>query len=446
MTKSLRIIELTEWQAVTPAEDVRLKGSSLRDDRLAQEVAGTLRNRVDIREGYEGLELSTTSFVGSIEVGPLRILIRPKLPAMPLTQLFRYAYGLNDVAIFDETETSVGCLGLQDLLITMLAQEVELLSHGKFVRHYVPVLATLASPRGTVLLDKVARVGGITEAALPCRYFERQLNWTLNQILRTGLDIAARLTADRDLRRRVFQLADRFGDVAVKSRLDVTLIDRAERGLTRLTSAYRPALSLIGLLVRTLGVSFGVSTLSSPVPGFLFDMNVFFQRLLSRYLRENAIPYRVMDERAIGNVFAFATDGNPKGRSPPKPRPDYALLEGSALRAYLDAKYRDIWSRGVPANWLYQLSVYALASPRRTSVLLYASMSDNARDERLEIHEPVLGSGNGYAVVIIRPVPLLRLAQLVSSDGPDIAKERRRMAKQLLCLDVDGCQLKRFPK
>src|SRR5205823_4053685 len=98
------------------------------------------------------------------------------------------------------------------------------------------------------------RRGGITEARLPCRHFERRFDWQLNQVLRAGLDAAARMTEDRDLRRRVHRLAVMFGDVERKAGLDAADIDRADRGLTRLTAAYAPALTIIRLLQDMLGL------------------------------------------------------------------------------------------------------------------------------------------------------------------------------------------------
>jgi 5-methylcytosine-specific restriction enzyme subunit McrC len=170
--------------------------------------------------------------------------------------------------------------------------------------------------------------------------------------------------------------------------------------------------------------------------GFLFDMNIFFQRLLSRFLSENLTSRQIKDEHAIGNVFAYSV--NPKGRTAPKPRPDYALFHNNRLCGFLDAKYRDVWEKGLPPDWLYQLAIYALASPSQVSVLLYATMTDNARDEQIEIDQPINWSSEGPACVIVRPVPLPKLAELVHPNrGARLSTERRRFADALVLLETD---------
>ena len=88
---AILLIELAEWQQVGPAQDQRLQGISFTDNLPARRLAQALRGRVDIREGYQGLEVATTQFVGCVDIGPLRIAIRPKLQAMPLARLLRYA-------------------------------------------------------------------------------------------------------------------------------------------------------------------------------------------------------------------------------------------------------------------------------------------------------------------------------------------------------------------
>ncbi len=427
------LVELTEWAQVGPAQFPTLADRSLAENVLSQPLAEALRNRLDIRRSYHGLEITSTSFVGRVDVGRLRIGIRPKLPAMPLTRLLRYAYGLRDIATIEETHAPTSRHGLHDLLIAMLANEVEELLHRGPARRYVPITDHSDSPRGRILIDRVVRNGGVREARLPCRYFDRHANWHLNQTLLSGLDTAAQMTDDRDLRRRVHRLAAGFGEVERKTRLFKYDIDRAERGLTRLTAANAPALSIVRLLHGMLGLGFEPEDALNRTPGFLFDMNRFFQRLLSRFLHDNLIGARIEDEWAIRNIFVYATDANPRQRTAPAPRPDFALFRDNSLRGFLDAKYRDIWDRDFPAEWLYQLSMYALASPIRLSVMLYASMFAGARDEQIDVRSPMHGMPGGSASVILRPVPLLRLAELLAPDQTmSLASERRRMAGELV--------------
>jgi 5-methylcytosine-specific restriction enzyme subunit McrC len=432
------LVQLTEWDEVGPEHCPALAEQTLVENVSSQPLVDVLRNRLDIRRSYRGLEITSTSYVGRVDVGRLRIAVLPKLPAMPLARLLRYAYGLRDLETIEETRSPTTRHGLHDFLIAMLANEVEELLHRGPARRYVPLTDNTDSPRGRILIDQVVSNGGVREARLPCRYFERHVNWHLNQTLRAGLETAAQMTEDRDLRRRVHRLAAGFGDVERKTRLLGDDIDHAERSLTRLTAANAPALSIIRLLHGMLGLGFEPESAQSRTPGFLFDMNRFFQRLLSRFLHDNLVSARIEDEWAIRNIFAYAVQANPRQRTAPAPRPDFALFSGNTLRGFLDAKYRDIWDRDFRAEWLYQLSVYALASPVRVSVMLYASMSTEARDEQVDVRSPIHGLTNGSAAVIIRPVRLLRLAILLGSDQTvSLAAQRRRMAKELVSLRAD---------
>jgi 5-methylcytosine-specific restriction enzyme subunit McrC len=426
-------VDMVEWDQVGPAQEPRLMGTTLINDPPAKRLADALRNRVDIREGYEGLEITSTSFVGRVDVGPLRIAIRPKLPAMPLARLLRYAYGLRDITTIEETRAPTARHGLHDLLISMLAAEVEELLHRGLARRYIPLSQKLASPRGGILIDRLIRDGGVTEARLPCRYFERHVDWQLNQVLRAGLDGATRMSEDRDLRRRMHRLAAMFAEVERKPRLDIAEIDRAERGLTRLTAANAPALTIIRLLHDMLGVAFKPNGELSRTPGFLFDMNIFFQRLLSRFLHENLTTGRIEDEWPIRKVFAYGPDANPRQRTAPAPRPDYALFDGKTLRNFLDAKYRDIWEQNLPAEWLYQLSIYALSSPAQVSVLLYASTASAAADQRVDFQPPMSWPKKGAASVILRAVPLQQLASLLDpSRTATLSAQRHAFADGLV--------------
>jgi 5-methylcytosine-specific restriction enzyme subunit McrC len=426
-------VELTEWDEVGPGRNRRLEGISLAGDAAARALAKAVRSVLDIREGYEGLEIKSTSFVGRVDIGPLRIIIRPKLPSMPLARLLRYAYGLRDIRTIEETQAPTTRDGFHDLLIAMLTAETEELLNRGLARHYVSLTEQLESPRGRILVQELINQGGVRQARLPCGHYERRANWHLNGVLRAGLHFAAQTTEDRYLRRRAHRLAEMLSDVDLM-KLDTRAVDQAERSLTRLTAAYSSALTIIRLLLDARGVAFERGGPETQIPGFLFDMNRFFQSLLSRFLREHLGEGRIEDERTTRKVFSYALDANPKCRKPPAPRPDFALIRKNGPVAFLDAKYRDVWERGFPIEWLYQLSIYSLASIDKVSVLLYASMSENARDERLEVRSPGQSSGLP-ASVILRPVLLSRMADLINPDHWGIfSAERRRWAEDLVTL------------
>src|SRR5438093_13081570 len=101
-TKKMRpcdplVVKLTEWDTRTPAQDEALRDLSLPRDRPTRELMERLTNtgRLTLRELASGLEIETTSFVGSVALGPVTVRIEPKLGARPLSNLLGYALGLH---------------------------------------------------------------------------------------------------------------------------------------------------------------------------------------------------------------------------------------------------------------------------------------------------------------------------------------------------------------
>lgn len=419
---------MSEWQRLRPADHQALAG------RVLSPKAATLARRLseagslDIAELREGLAITTRSYVGRLRLDDLVLVVRPKLAPAILLSLFRYAYGLRKLDLHRPlVEVGAGEI-LHELLIAQLHAEArELLERGT-MRRYVEKDAWLSSPRGRINVPALARAGGLWQAALPCRHHPRSSDHVLHQVLAGGLRMAAESTTHPKLRVAVHRLAEAYAAMSQSVPLNEARLQEAIRSLNRLTSHYEPSLRLITLLYRAQALELEGEPDGLQLPGFLFDMNRFFQALVARLLTENLADHHVEEERTLHDTIRFLPDRNPRNRRPPRPRPDFLIHGRTGLVAILDAKYRDLWTRSLPREMLYQLGIYALSQPRgSTAAIVYPTEDPTAREATLAIQEPAGGSPQAY--VALRPLCLPELARAV---GASSSERLRSMARTLL--------------
>ncbi|UKJ75928.1 McrC family protein [Azospirillum brasilense] len=428
-------VALAEWERAGPASHPALRGLSFDGEPQARILAEELTRsgRLKIVERRDGITVDSTSLVGRLRLGPMALAISPKLEARRLSALLRWTYGLSDVRRVGDAEHSTEAFGFADLLAQQLAQEAEVLLRRGLIRRYVERREELAVPRGRLDVPRLAARGGLVTAALPCRYFVRDANWPLNRLLRTGLERAATLAADHALQRRLRALAAEMAapmtDDVAPMRLDADAPRRAIERLDRQTAVYRPALTLIDLLLSGQGITLDTPEGSLPLPGFLFDMNRFFERLLSRLLRKRLDGMELADQHRLSGMFAY--DAGSRRRRAPTPRPDFAVLKKGRVRLFADAKYRDLWAKGLPDDWLYQLSLYAMGTECRTAVILYPTVSAEAREERVVLRDPLRGGQLG--AVVLRPLLIEELAdRLAGAETRDTENWLSALANRLL--------------
>ena len=208
----------------------------------------------------------------------------------------------------------------------------------------------------------------------------------------------------------------------------------ARRAIDRRTVAYTPALTVIGLLLQSKGITLEDRPATLPLQGFLFDMNRFFQALILQFLRQNLPGYTIKDEPRLRGMFAYDSTRNPLHRPAPVQKPDFVVMQGTAVAAVVDAKYRDLWQNSLPREMLYQLALYALgpAGINRRSAILYPTLDAAATEQVITIHDPAYGTSKAH--VALRPVNLLALDRLLSA--PATQSTRRQRAELVLsCID-----------
>ena len=428
MTSTLTEITLTEWDCADLAGQFLDPSPGTR--RVVERL--TESNLLGLMELRTGLTVRAFSHVGRIRVGDLNITILPKIKGASLLSLVRYAYGFRRLNLISDTTNLVDQCGFEDLLISQLNAEVqELVSRGLF-RSYIATSERLSSPRGRIDLTRLALDGGSITATLPCQHHPRIEDNLLNRVLMAGLLLAGSMASVVDLRRESRKLAALLEEQVSLVRLDGITLDRAIRQMNRLTMAYAPAMSIIRLLVEAQGVVLEGQTTTTTLPGFLFDMNAFFQALMSRFLRENLPGYAVRDEHGLKGMMRYNPKFNPypQRRRSPTPRPDYIVMDQRAICSILDAKYRDLWEKSLPREMLYQLVVYAISLRQcPQSTILYPDAEDRAKQARIDVTDPLYGRELGQ--VWLRPVSLPKIEKMVTSKTAQARREREAYAQWL---------------
>ncbi len=426
-------VSLQEWQTLRPEAGGPLEGLGFGDDSVSRDLAEklTAAGQIEILELARGLELRATSFVGRFQLGGLKVSIQPKLPGAPLMNLLRYAYGLRDLHLFESSAYAMQQWTFQDLLIQQLGAEVSELMVRGIHRDYERRAEELAHPRGRIAFNLVARTRHLARATLPCVHHPRTEDNVLNQMILAGLIHAAKSTSDPELRAHVRRLCQQLGRGVTTVPLTGRLVSEARLRLDRRSRAYAAAMVIIEILMKGEGVSLNEEAGGVRLPGFLFDMNRFFQELMSRFLHDHLDGLEVIDEFSMRGFFAYDPLRNPKGRSAPRQRPDFVIRKERQILAVLDAKYRDLWATPLPREMLYQLALYALGfrGADHRAVIVYPTLQPSAKDQAIQIREPI--AGVAQAEVILRPVNLLVLEEKLRDKSAAGRKERRDLARSL---------------
>ena len=435
MIANNRAIELTEWQSLDPSNCEALRGWFIEPDDpdrvVWDQVVGS--RLLDLAELRNGVRVSARSHVGRIRLGGLTVTVKPKLPGNSMLNLLRYAYGFRRLNLLSNAEHAITNGGFEDLLVAQLVSEVEELLARGLRREYVERSEELASPRGKLEIAKIAANGGVVTAALPCRFYPRIEDSPLNQVLKAGLRLASNITSSSDLARHAMRLESRLADGVSDVVLQWKVLERVERGVNRLSEAYLPSLKIIQLLMSSSGISLESNTTYASLPGFLFDMNTFFQQLMSRFLSDHLPGYRIVDEHGLKDMMRYSPQYNPKRRRSPTPRPDFAVFKQQQLVELLDAKYRDLWDKTLPREMLYQLVVYAISQTNRPrSSIVYPSASGTATESRIDVCDPVTQSRIGQVRLV--PINLPRIERLLRENTATSRRELQTEAARVAIL------------
>jgi 5-methylcytosine-specific restriction enzyme subunit McrC len=137
----------------------------------------------------------------------------------------------------------------------------------------------------------------------------------------------------------------------------------------------------------------------------------------------------------LSDALRYQPEANPLRRKNPSLRPDFVVIQKNRVITVLDAKYKDLWEKTPDASWLYQMAVYGSAFKETAeAIMLYPSIREGPKDQRLEIRNPstrtVLGT------VVMRPVNIPLLVSIILAND-------KRMGQRLVDELVVGASIEK---
>jgi 5-methylcytosine-specific restriction enzyme subunit McrC len=314
--------------------------------------------------------VTASSYVGSLVVDGVEMLIRPKINPENLFLLLEP--GLPPSAwrkeAFDYDVTS----DLLPSVIAFFARTVETTLGRGVLRSYQAREDFLVALRGRLdVVGQFKRAGVLTPMA--CAYDEFSENIIENKVLRAAIRLALRVPrvdlGERQRLMRQLVALEEVDDVAVRAE-DVDTIQ-----MTRLNQHYAPALGLARLVLANLTLTDvrGATSASS----FMVDMNDLFQRFVTERLRrELRGRLAVIDEPTVhlglGKQVAM--------------QPDLVFREpGGAVRYVGDVKYKlAADARGRSGDY-YQLLAYTTAMGLPEGMLIYCRRQDDTSQSAVTV-------------------------------------------------------------
>jgi len=327
---------------------------SFAEQRALRALAG---NRLVVLPGDSpgSWRVRAGSYVGTVAVAGVRILIKPKVTTANLFHLLEAGGEALDTGpeIFDYDVTG----DLLPAFATFYARHLEAtLGHG-IVRAYCPVDERLVAIRGRI--DVRAQLSNLgLPLPVACRFDDYSADITLNRVVKAAALRLIRLPGvTTATRRALLQLLGRLEEVGPASDVDL----RAPTSFNRLNAHYRGVERLARLVLQ--GSSLIDATGAAGAAVFLLDMNKLFEEFvearLGHYLdgRLRVVAQRPTMLDAAGHVRML---------------PDLVFEDRAGRVVYVaDSKYKVTAGGYGRDSDYYQLLAYTTALQQPEGVLIY---------------------------------------------------------------------------
>ena len=347
--------------------------------------------------------LRPSSYIGTLRLGSLSIIIRPKIPVDRVMFLVSYALDPKEWQQY-VTHLSPDADILESIIPSFVHHTRQAIQRG-LLQGYIRQEEALHTVRGRIRFDdQVKRRYGI---ALPLEvtYDEFTEDIEENRLLKTALHRLSRLPVrSPSTRRQVNALRPVFSPVGLASYVQGT----PEVRYTSLNAHYRPAVEMARLIIDNSSLELRHGDVAGG--SFLLDMNRVFERFLFVALREEL---GISDQEWRRGSMTLDKE------EVIKLEPDFSWWSGGHCRFVGDAKYKKLDAAGFQHSDMYQMLAYCTASGLPSGLLVYAASETSPSIHHIR---------NAGKTIEVTSIDLTGTSQMILSEVRAIARRIRSMS------------------
>lgn len=282
-------------------------------------------------------ELRATSYVGTIKIpNSYVIIIRPKISEIDFVKMLAYSEDLDVIDLFDIVYTSKG----EDLVDFMAKYFLditnEIVQQGIY-KSYLSIVDEIPTVKGRLLISQNIRRARPTQEKFWCQYDELSTDVLENQILLYCARLLSVLVKSPKYRSELFDLEHILESQGV-SYVNLENHHLEVISIQKLNEHYDKALRLCRFILNLIWYG-DFSKEEIPIFGFLYDMDVLFEKFVTR-LFSDFLPLKVIPQKG---KRAWQYDD---GRTA-QIRTDILVYDKSGkLHSIIDTKYKKEISEG----------------------------------------------------------------------------------------------------
>lgn len=304
--------------------------------------------------------------IGVVQVGSLRVEVRPRLAAQEAAAFIRYALGGTVDATLRASFPMGPSPGLDELIAHVLADEADRIWQVGLSRLYRQRCERLPVLRGRPDFLASFPWDSTRQESIVCSYHLLTCDNLDNRLMRASLEQASMLEVTPRTRARLLAHRRKWTHAAAPVHPEPEDFAEARRRYTRLTEHYRLAHNLGETILARKRPATLFESGSVATSGLVLSMPMLFEKFVERLIRDELVPKGVAVESQRPDHGALL-DGD--GRPYRRVRPDVVLYRQSEPILVVDAKYKEYWpadpsslrpTRRVSNADLYQLFFYAL--------------------------------------------------------------------------------------